>query len=155
MDMDRDARRLVKESWNLLEPVADAAAGLFLARAYALDPSLRSLFGGDSREQRRRLVLATTALVRDGGRPGEMAPLVSALARRFPAGSPARSTGAVLTALLWTLEHWLGGAFTPQVKAAWTEACLGLAADVQAHAALFPLRSANNESAWLMGERAA
>jgi hemoglobin-like flavoprotein len=138
--MNREAGRRVNDSWALLEPVADAAAGLFLARAYALDPGLRTLFGGDSREQRRKLVQATTLLVRHGARSRELAPLVAALARRFPAGLPARSTGAVLTALLWTLEHWLGGAFTPAVKDAWTEACLGVVADVQAHAALFPFR---------------
>ena len=42
---------------------------------------------------------------------------------------------SVGTALLWTLEHGLGPAFTPEVRNAWTEAYLLLAAVLRRAAA--------------------
>ena len=37
----------------------------------------------------------------------------------------------VSDALLWTLEHWLGADFTPEVKAAWVAMYGSVAAEMQ------------------------
>src|SRR4051794_23479448 len=121
--MTPESRKLVQDSWMMVEPIADAAAGLFHTRLFALDPALRTLFRGEPAEQRRELGNTVSVLVRGLDRPDRLVPGLEALARPR-AAQLWRDTHyeVVRAALLSTLEHWLGGAFTPRVRAAWLEA---------------------------------
>ena len=47
---------LVQRSFADVLPMADTVASLFYARLFALDPTLRSLFPGEMREQGRKLM---------------------------------------------------------------------------------------------------
>jgi hemoglobin-like flavoprotein len=47
---------LVKTSWAKVVPIADQAASLFYKRLFELDPTVRSLFKGDMREQGVKLM---------------------------------------------------------------------------------------------------
>lgn len=134
--MDQESIRLVQQTWKQVDPIRDQAAALFYGRLFELDPSLRPLFKGDMAEQGRKLMnmLATAAMGLDrlDGIVGE----VQALGRRHVAyGVQDAHYDTVGAALLWTLEQGLGDAFTPQVKAAWTDAYTLLAGTMKQAAA--------------------
>jgi hemoglobin-like flavoprotein len=134
--MTPESKRLVQESWTLVEPIAETAAALFYGRLFELDPSLRPMFRGDMREQEKKLMQTLTVVVRGLDRLDQLVPAVEALGRRH-AGYGVRDEhyGTVAAALLWTLGEGLGDAFTPAVKAAWTEAYTLLATVMQRAAA--------------------
>jgi hemoglobin-like flavoprotein len=111
---------LVQRSFAQIVPIADTAAELFYGRLFELDPSLRPLFRGDMREQGRKLMQLLCVVVRGLDRPEAMLRAVEALGRRHIAcGVTEAHFATVGTALLWTLERGLGGAFTPEVADAW------------------------------------
>jgi len=114
---------LVQESWNRVLALSDAAAQLFYARLFALDPSLAPMFHGDMREQGRKLVAMISVAVQGLARIETLAPVIEALGRRH-AGYGVRDHhyATVAEALLWTLEQALGKAFTAETKQAWTVA---------------------------------
>jgi len=134
--MTPESKRLVQESWTLVEPIADTAAALFYGRLFELDPSLRPMFRGDLKEQGKKLMQMLTVVVRGLDRLDQLVPAVEALGRRH-AGYGVRDEhyDTVAAALLWTLDQGLGDAFTPTVKAAWTEAYTLLATVMQRAAA--------------------
>ena len=112
---------VVRASFVLVEPIADQAAALFYANLFDADPSLRSLFRGDMREQGKRLLQMIGAAVRLLDHPSRLWPTLHALGARH-AGYGVRDAhyATVGTALLRTLEQGLGKAFTPAVREAWT-----------------------------------
>ena len=122
--MTPEQKAAVKETWAQVVPIADTAAGLFYDRLFAIDPTTRPLFMPERMpEQRRKLVQALTAVVGGLDNLGALLPAIQERGRRH-AGygvteSHYRSVGA---ALLWTLEHELGPAWTEQAAAAWAEA---------------------------------
>jgi len=134
--MTPESKKLVQESWTLVEPIADTAAALFYGRLFELDPSLRPMFRGDLKEQGKKLMQMLTVVVRGLDRLDQLVPAVEALGRRH-AGYGVRDEhyDTVAAALLWTLGEGLGDAFTPAVKAAWTEAYTLLATVMQRAAA--------------------
>jgi hemoglobin-like flavoprotein len=111
---------LVQDSFQLVVPIADTAAELFYGRLFELDPSLRSLFRGDMREQGRKLMQMLAVAVAGLDRLDALVPAVQALGRRHAAyGVEPRHFATVGEALLWTLAQGLGPAFTSDVRAAW------------------------------------
>jgi len=121
--MTPESRRLVRESWERVEPVAGVAAALFYGRLFELDPGLRHLFRGDMAEQGRKLMQTLGAVARGPDRMDFLLPGAGALGRRHAAyGVESGQYDTVAQALLWTLERALADAFTPEVRAAWGEA---------------------------------
>jgi hemoglobin-like flavoprotein len=121
--MTPENQALVRDSFAKIMPIAPQAAALFYDRLFALDPSLKPLFKGDMAEQGRKLMDMIGAAVENLGNLEAIVPAVQDLGRRhasYGVHSPHYDT--VASALLWTLEQGLGDAFTPPVKAAWTEA---------------------------------
>jgi hemoglobin-like flavoprotein len=115
---------LIKASWAAVEPIADDAAGLFYGRLFELDPALQRLFRRtDMAAQRKVLMQTLTVVVKSIDRLDQIVPAVQALGRRH-AGYGVRAVhyDTVGSALLWTLEQGLGDGFTPEVRAAWTQA---------------------------------
>ena len=134
--MTPESKKLVQESWTMVEPIAGRAAALFYGRLFELDPSLRAMFRGDLKEQGKKLMQMLTVVVRGLDRLDQLVPAVEALGRRH-AGYGVRDEHytTVAMALLWTLERGLGAAFTAPVRAAWTEAYTLLATVMQRAAA--------------------
>ena len=130
--MTRTQIELVRQSWKEVALVGDAAARLFYARLFALDPSLASMFSGDMAEQGRKLVAMISVAVNGLARIETLVPVIEALGRRH-AGYGVRDHhyAIVAEALLWTLAHALGKGFTPEVKQAWTAAYGILASTMQ------------------------
>jgi hemoglobin-like flavoprotein len=113
---------LVQKSWKQVLPVSDAAAEMFYTRLFHLDPALRPLFKGDMKEQGRKLVGMISTAVNGLPQLPSIVPAVKDLGRRHARyGVKPQHYDTVAVALLWTLGQGLGDAFTPEVKAAWTE----------------------------------
>ena len=127
--------QLVRESFAIVEPIADTAATIFYRRLFDLDPDLRALFPTDLTNQRRNLMQTLTVVVRNLDRLEGILPAVEALGRRH-AGYRVRADDfeTVGAALLDTLGEGLGDAFTAEVRAAWA-AAYGLLASVMIGAA--------------------
>jgi hemoglobin-like flavoprotein len=121
--MTPHGKQLVQESWALVSPISEVAAGLFYGRLFELDPSLRPLFKGDITEQGRKLMQTLAVVVKGLDNLDGLVPAVEALGRRHGGyGVQDSHYDTVASALLWTLERGLGEAFTPEVRDAWVEA---------------------------------
>ena len=133
--MTPEHKALVQQSFTQVLPISDQAAALFYGRLFQLDPSLRSLFKGDLKDQGKKLMQMIGFCVSKLDALDEIVPAVKDLGRRHAAyGVPDASYRTVGAALLWTLEQGLGPAFTPEVKSAWTEVYAVLAGTMQAAA---------------------
>ncbi len=126
---------LVQRSFEWVVPIADAAAALFYARLFDLNPSLRALFHSDLHEQGHKLMQMIGVAVRGLDQLHEIVPTVQQLGQRHAAyGVQNNDYATVGAALLWTLEQGLGEQFTPEVRAAWTKTYTLLADTMRAAA---------------------
>lgn len=111
---------LVQKSFALVAPIADQAAELFYGRLFTLDPSLRSLFTTDMKEQGRKLMQMIGYSVRGLDRLDHLIPAIEELGRRHGMyGVEDEHYDVVGEALLWTLEQGLGDRFTDETREAW------------------------------------
>ena len=114
---------LVQSSFAQVVPIADAAAALFYARLFELDPSLRPMFRGSLEEQGKKLMDMIRTVVGNLRALDRIIPGVRALgARHANYGVKDEHYETVGAALLWTLEQGLGEAFTNDVRDAWAVA---------------------------------
>jgi hemoglobin-like flavoprotein len=114
---------LVQTSWQKVVPIKDKAAELFYGKLFEMDSSLKPMFKGDLTEQGRKLMAMINTVVNKLDNLAEIVPAVQDLGRRHAGyGVKDDHYATVAGALLWTLGAGLGDAFTPEVKAAWTEA---------------------------------
>lgn len=134
--MTPEAIKLVKTTWAQVVPIKDKAAELFYGKLFELDPSLKPLFKGDLTEQGKKLMMTINTVVNSLEKIQTLVPVVQDLGRRHVKyGVKDQHYDTVAAALLWTLGAGLGDAFTPAVKAAWTEAYTLLATVMKAAAA--------------------
>lgn len=130
--MTNDQKRLVKTSFQKISPIADTAASLFYARLFQLDPQLKHLFGGDMKEQGRKLMQMIATAVDHVDDLTPVVPAVQALGRRhIDYGVRAQDYETVAHALLDTLEQGLGDDFTPATRTAWTALYTSIATTMQ------------------------
>ena len=123
---------LVQTSFQKVVPIADTAADLFYDRLFDIAPDVRALFPEDMKEQKKKLIAMLATAVNNLHRVETVVPAVEDLGKRHLAyGVTPQHYEPVGAALLWTLEQGLGEAFTPPLKAAWTEAYLTLAGVMQ------------------------
>src|SRR4051812_10513764 len=126
---------LVQGSWQQVAPISEAAAGLFYGKLFELDPSLKSLFKGDMKEQGRKLMAMIATAVSGLDRLDKLVPAVQNLGRRHAGyGVKANDYDTVAGALLWTLGEGLGPAFTDEIKQSWV-ACYNVLATTMQQAA--------------------
>ena len=128
---------LVQQSFTRVVPIAETAAALFYERLFILDPSVKSLFSGDMKQQGHMLMQAIGLAVKGLHQPESILPTLQALGKRHKQyGVRTEHYTTVGAALLWTLEQGLGEAFTPEVKDAWQAAYMLLASAMQEAAAV-------------------
>jgi hemoglobin-like flavoprotein len=126
-------KKIVRESWRLVVPIADTAADLFYKRLFELRPDYRAHFKSDMAAQKRKLVAMLAFIVnaldwpdsawRDSvSEEDDLFLIVLALGRRHSDlyAIPDAAYEAVGEALLWTLDYGLGKAFDAEARAAWT-----------------------------------
>lgn len=95
----------------------------FYDRLFELDPTLRSLFHTNLRTQASKLLDMFVFIVTHLEQWDEMLITIEDLGRRHTQYQvPLAAYDTAGAALMWTLEHTLGNAFTPQAKEAWTTA---------------------------------
>ena len=133
--MDSNTVALVQGSWKQVAPIAPTAARLFYDNLFTADPALKPLFKGDMVAQGAKLMQMIGAAVGKLNDLGTLVPILQGLGKRHVAyGVVDAHYATVGGALLKTLEQGLGPAFTPEVKAAWTEV-YGVMAQVMTEAA--------------------
>ena len=119
---------LVRRSFDRIWPVAGRAADLFYDRLFEIAPDVRSMFPQDLTEQKKKLMGMLGTAVGSLHKLDAILPAVQDLGKRHKGyGVTAEQYAPVGAALLWTLEQGLGPDFTPETKAAWTEAYTALA----------------------------
>lgn len=119
---------LIQASWAKVVPIQGAAAEIFYNKLFELDPTVKPLFKGDMREQGRKLMMSLNVVVNGITNLGALVSSIQEMGKRHVAyGVEARHYDTVGAAILWTLEQGLGADFTPDTKAAWTEAYATLA----------------------------
>ena len=127
--------RLVRSSWQRVEPIAPTAAALFYDNLFAADPALQPLFKGDMQQQGHKLMQMIGAAVARLDELPALVPVLEGLAvRHVGYGVQPAHYDTVGQALLKTLSQGLGEHFTPPVRQAWTEV-YGLIAAVMIRAA--------------------
>jgi len=127
---------LVQETFKAVLSIKDAAADLFYSRLFEDDPSLEALFPTDLTEQKQKLMSTLAVAVGGLNKLEDIVPVLQDLGVRHAAyGVKPEHYDTVGGALLWTLEQGLGEAFTPEVKAAWTEAYMIMAETMKEAAA--------------------
>lgn len=113
---------LVQTSWEKCIPIADTAAEIFYAKLFELDPSLKSLFSSDMKEQGRKLMTMITTAVRSLNNLEAIVPAVQSMGKRHGGyGVKDEHYETVGAALIWTLGQGLGDDFTDETKEAWIE----------------------------------
>ncbi|MEO1161591.1 MAG: globin family protein, partial [Pseudomonadota bacterium] len=140
--MNKTEIELIRETWKMVEPIADTAAQLFYRRLFEIDPDTRLLFAAtDMAAQHKKLIGALSLTVGKLDRIESLVPILQKLGRdHVKYGVEARHYVAVGSALLWTLEQGLGPRFTERARAAWTTA-YALVSDTMRQAAADAQRS--------------
>ena len=139
--MQTERNELVRSTFAQVAPIADQAAALFYGRLFELAPEVKPLFKHNMEEQGRKLMQMIGVAVANLDKLDVLVPAVQALGKRHAQyGVDPVHYDTVGAALLWTLEQGLGDAFTPDVKAAWTEVYTLLATTMKdaTHAQLQP-----------------
>jgi hemoglobin-like flavoprotein len=131
----------VQSTWLKVLPIRDAAAQLFCERLLQMDPSLRGLIRGDTRQQGARIMRVVDATVNGLTRLERVVPLLEELGRRYAShGVKDDHYATVGAALLWSLAQALGTEFTPKAKVAWATVYAVLALTMREAAASRPVR---------------
>lgn len=136
---------LVQASWRQVQPIAGAAAALFYARLFDVEPSVRPLFTADLQDQGRKLTTMISVAVSSLEHLDGLVPVLQALGRRHVRyGVEERHYALVGDTLIWTLKRGLGAAFTRDVEEAW-RAAYGVLASI--------MKDASERSPELHGQR--
>ena len=130
--MTSEQKALVQTTFAQVVPISTTAAELFYGRLFELNPALRALFKSDLHEQGKKLMQTLGFCVSKLDQLEMILPAVRDLGKRHATyGVADADYDTVASALLWTLEKGLGAAFTPEVKAAWTEVYVALASTMK------------------------
>jgi hemoglobin-like flavoprotein len=121
--MNAQQIELVQASFELVRPIADQAAETFYQRLFEIAPDYRSLFKNNMRKQGAMLMSTLGLAVGSLNNLEAILPAVRSLGQRHAGyGVTAEHYQPVAEAFLWTLDYYLGEAFTSELKEAWVEA---------------------------------
>jgi NAD(P)H-flavin reductase/hemoglobin-like flavoprotein len=115
--------RLLKESFALIEPVANKVAGDFYARLFLENPAVRDMFPVAMDGQRDRLMNAILRIVQSLDDPDSLMPYLRQLGRdhrKF--GARPEHYEAIGRNLILSIRKYVGSSWTPQMERAWWEA---------------------------------
>ena len=126
--MNTQQIELVQASFEMVRPIADQAAETFYQRLFEIAPHYRHMFRNDMRKQGAMLMSTLGLAVGSLNDLEKILPAVRSLGQRHAGyGVTAADYQPVAEAFLWTLDHYLGEAFTPELKDAWVVAYITLA----------------------------
>lgn len=114
---------LVQASFEKMRPIADQAAETFYKRLFEIAPHYRHMFKKDMSQQGAMLMSTLGLAVGSLKNLEAILPAVRSLGQRHAGyGVTAADYQPVAEAFLWTLEHYFGEAFTPELQEAWVAA---------------------------------
>ena len=138
--MNEHTIALVRESFDLIEPIAPQAGALFYANLFEADPSLQRLFSGSIGDQGVKLMQMISVAVSQLDQPEVLIPVLENLGRRHGGyGVKDADYDTVGTALLKTLYQGLGVAYNEEVEEAWISVYSVLATTMKKAAAVAPV----------------
>ena len=112
--------KLVQDSWAKVVPIQETAAELFYGKLFELDPSVRSMFKGDMKEQGRKLMAILNTAVNSLNYLDTVVPAIQDMGKRHVGyGVKDEHYDTVGEALIWTLGAGLKDDFTEDTKVAW------------------------------------
>jgi len=122
--MTPEREQLVRDTWKRFEPKAADHARYFYDKLFELDPETTAMFSRANMDlQRHRLMESLGMLIAELDDPEQLVTDLVVMGKRHVAyGVRDSDYDAAGVALLWTLEKALGPDFTPEARAAWTEA---------------------------------
>ena len=130
---------LVQDNFARVQSIAPLAARLFYERLFTIDPSLRTMFGGDLGEQGKKLMQILCVTVNALRHIDQILPAVEEMGRRHAQyGVRNEHYATVAAAFLDTLEDTLGKAFTTEAEDAWLAMFEVVAGAMQRGAARLP-----------------
>jgi methyl-accepting chemotaxis protein len=116
-------QRLLRESLDLVAPVADELIAVFYDRLFASHPELRAMFPAVLDTSRKRLLQEIIALVTHYDHPRRLLPTFAAMGRRHGRyGIGVEHYAAVGAILIRTLRDFVGTGWTPAHQGAWVRA---------------------------------
>ena len=135
--MSPESERLVRESWEQLNPRSDDVVSSFYSRLFAQNPEAATLFGStDMLSQRRKFAVMLHEIVRVLDHPRVLVSEVADSGRRHVGyGVLDRHYADVGVALLGAISDGLGPTVKPETISAWREAYDLLAAVMRRAAA--------------------
>jgi nitric oxide dioxygenase len=130
---------LVQASFEKVRPIASQAAETFYQRLFETAPHLRHLFKNDLRKQGAMLMSTLGLAVGSLNNLETIMPAIERLGRNHAGyGVTPQDYEPVAEAFLWTLDHYLGPEFTPELADAWVKAYMTLAGAMIAAAEAVP-----------------
>jgi hemoglobin-like flavoprotein len=131
-----EEKGLIRNSWRLLEPIADTAVDLFCRRLFEQRPDYRVMFSEDLAAPKKKIVATLGFIVKaldwpeaewraDVPEEEDLLLALVALGRRHAElqGVADDRYEAVGDALIWTLDYAIGEPFDASSRAAWTRLC--------------------------------
>lgn len=113
-------KRLVRETFPLVQELAGPLAQLFYGRLFEREPALRRMFQGDIRIQGQKLMDMLGAVVASVDDLEALTPVLHTMGRRHrDYGVEAKHYELVEQAFVWAIGQALSGAADAEVKAAW------------------------------------
>lgn len=115
--------RLIRHTLDQALALEPELGELFYRHLFELSPDFRRLFRGDLQRQQRMLTSTLALLIDELGQPNGAAARLEHLGRAHRGYGVRTEHYAVFgEALLWTLAHVLGPAFTAEARQAWLTA---------------------------------
>ena len=122
MSMTARQISIIQSSFAKVEPIADQAAEIFYDKLFEYDPSLRSLFESNMKDQGQKLMTVLKVAVGSLNDLEGLVPTLQNLAKaHIKYGIEAEDYTPVGNALIYALQQGLGPAFTPELRKAWTD----------------------------------
>lgn len=128
--MTPDQIALVRQSFDMIRPMAGQAAGIFYARLFEIAPETRAMFDGtDMKRQGHKLMGTLNLISHSMDAPGIFASIADELgARHAGYGVRPEHYAPVGAALIFTFRQALSDWFDLETEAAWAAAYDALAA---------------------------
>ncbi len=121
--MNQEQIKIIKTSFEKIEPIADQAGMLFYEKLFEIAPELSSLFFNDRTVQAQKLMKTLGVVVHNLENIEDILPNVEKLAiAHVDYGVKPEHYLPVGKALIWTIEKGLGDDCTTEIKEAWLAA---------------------------------
>ncbi len=126
--------QLVKNSWNMVTPIAQEAGELFYKNLFEAAPGVRHLFKSDTKDQAKKLMSMISVVVSRLDNLDSIMEDVKQLAKRHDRyGAEPEHYSVVGETLIKTLKMGLGPKWTNEMEEAWTTAYSILSSAMLSH----------------------